>query len=111
MADIAPISASEGRAKIDRGAILVDVRSDAGRESSGTLHGATLVDKAAVEEFAAVTPKDEEIVIFCGTIAGSGPVATLLAESGFTNVSHVDGGFAALAAEGVPSTRPARVSE
>jgi rhodanese-related sulfurtransferase len=39
-----------------------------------------------------------EIVLFCGTTAGSGPVADYLVGRGFVAVSHVDGGFAALSA-------------
>jgi rhodanese-related sulfurtransferase len=96
MAIQTPVSAAEGRERVEGGARIIDVRSDGGRVSAGTVVGAELVAKDAVAEFAASTPKDAEIVVFCRTTAGSGPVVDFLDEHGFTNVVHVDGGFEAL---------------
>ncbi len=101
----APISADEGRRRIEAGARVVDVRSEAGRQAAGSLLGAEPVAKDAVDGFATTTDKDEELVVFCGTTAGSGPVVDYLTEQGFTNVVHVDGGFQALADAGVPVER------
>jgi len=96
MTEIAPSAAADARDRIERGALLIDVRSDAGREANGAIDGATVVAKADVAAFAETLDKDREVVIFCGTTAGSGPVADYLDEHGFSAVSHVDGGFEAL---------------
>ncbi|WP_213813660.1 rhodanese-like domain-containing protein [Glaciihabitans sp. dw_435] len=101
MADLTPISADQARARIEGGALLVDVRSEAGRESAGTITGATIVAKDEVAAFAARTAPDRDIVVFCGSIDGSGPFVNFLDEQGFSHVDHVDGGFDALRAAGV----------
>lgn len=99
MTEIAPTTAADARDRIEKGALLIDVRSDAGRAASGAIEGATVVLKEDVAAFAETLDKTREVVIFCGTTAGSGPVADYLDEHGFTAVSHVEGGFEALSAE------------
>ena len=98
MTEITPSTAAIARERVDRGALLIDVRSDAGRAATGAIEGATVVLKEDVAAFAATLDTDREVVIFCGTTAGSGPVADYLDEQGFTAVSHVEGGYEALAA-------------
>ena len=98
MTEITPSTAAAARERVDRGALLIDVRSDAGRAATGAIEGATVVFKEDVAAFAATLDTDREVVIFCGTTAGSGPVADYLDEQGFTAVSHVEGGYEALAA-------------
>lgn len=105
MSEKAARSADEIKTRVEAGARVIDVRSDNGRASAGSLVGASIVAKDAVAEFAAATTdKDEELVVFCGTTAGSGPVVDYLEEHGFTNVVHVDGGFEALKDAGLPTT-------
>jgi rhodanese-related sulfurtransferase len=111
MAEQTPISAQDARGLIEKGATVVDVRSLAGRAQAGGLDGAISVAKDAVAEFAASAAKDEEIVVFCGTTAGSGPVVDWLDENGFTNVVHVDGGFGALKDAGLPTSAGAPIQE
>jgi rhodanese-related sulfurtransferase len=101
VSNVPPSSAADARDLVERGALLIDVRSDAGRAASGAIEGATIVAKADVAAFAETADKQREVVIFCGTTAGSGPVADYLDANGFTAVSHVDGGFEALQAEGL----------
>jgi rhodanese-related sulfurtransferase len=101
MAEQTPISADDARGRVERGARIIDVRSQSGR-AAGSIVGAQPVAKDAVAEFAAATAKDTEIVVFCGTTAGSGPVVDYLDEQGFTGVVHVDGGFEALRDAGLP---------
>jgi rhodanese-related sulfurtransferase len=103
MTEITSSSAAEARDRVEKGALLIDVRSEAGRASTGAIEGATIVAKDDVAAFAETLEKDQEVVIFCGTTAGSGPVADYLDEQGFTAVSHVEGGFSALAEEGLPT--------
>ena len=98
MTEITPSTAATARERVDKGALLIDVRSDAGRAATGAIDGATVVLKEDVAAFAATLDTDREVVIFCGTTAGSGPVADYLDEQGFTAVSHVEGGYEALAA-------------
>jgi len=105
MTEIASTSAEDARTRVEKGALLIDVRSEAGRAANGAIEGATVVAKDEVAAFAETLDKDQEVVIFCGTTAGSGPVADYLDDSGFTAVSHVEGGFDALAAEGLPTTK------
>ena len=98
MTEITPSTAAAARERVDGVALLIDVRSDAGRAAAGAIEGATVVLKEDVAAFAATLDTDREVVIFCGTTAGSGPVADYLDEQGFTAVSHVEGGYEALAA-------------
>jgi len=98
MTEITPSTAAAARERVDGGALLIDVRSDAGRAATGAIEGATVVLKEDVAAYAATLDTDREVVIFCGTTAGSGPVADYLDEQGFTAVSHVEGGYEALAA-------------
>jgi len=97
MAEKTPISASEATALVAGGALLVDVRSLEGRTASGEFDDATVVAKNDVASFAETVPTDAEIVVFCGTTSGSGPIVDWLDEHGYSNVQHVEGGYAALA--------------
>ncbi|MFC7878810.1 LLM class flavin-dependent oxidoreductase [Isoptericola sp. NPDC057391] len=99
--------------KVQDGALLVDVRSAAGRASAGAVPGATVVDRHDLDALfgparAPVIPLDTPVVVVCGSVTGSGPVAEALAARGYTDVSHVDGGFPAWKAAGLPTTEPSR---
>jgi len=99
------VTLDEAVARVDAGAVLIDVRSDAGRAAGGVLSGATVVAKDQLDErFALDSPDrvtevesaDTPIVIVCGVRAWiRGPVAAELIRRGFTNVVHVEGGFPA----------------
>ena len=103
MSAVSPISAEAARALIDGGALVVDVRSEAGRASAGSFPGAVPVAKSDVAAFAASQDPDREIVVFCGSIDGSGPFVDYLSAQGFTGVTHVVGGFEALKATELPA--------
>jgi MFS family permease len=100
---LAPLDTAEAaRARVAAGAVLIDTRGAGGREISGEIEGAIPVDRhnlAEEFEFAsrtrhkAVLSYDTPIVVVCGSVRGSGPVAAELKERGFTNVTHVEGGF------------------
>lgn len=107
-------AATAGRA-VAGGALFVDVRSDAGRAAHGALPQAVVVAKTEVGEKFAVggpdalpqlTGKDQEIVVICGSPAGSGPVTAELLAAGFTDVVQVDGGFPAWKAAGLATEEP-----
>jgi rhodanese-related sulfurtransferase len=95
------ITAAQARQRVAAGAVLLDTRSPGGREKTGAIDGAVIVDRDALEaEFGLesptrhpeVTSLDTPIVVICGSINGSGPVADALLARGFVNVVHVDGG-------------------
>ncbi len=98
------LNATEALAAIRDGALLIDVRSEAGRHRDGEAQGAIIVPKAEVVDLLTklVSPKsaDQKIVVFCGSIKGSEPVLEKLLAAGIPNVFDVDGGFAALTTEG-----------
>ncbi|QAY69281.1 rhodanese-like domain-containing protein [Xylanimonas protaetiae] len=98
--------------KVADGALLIDVRSAAGRASTGEIPGATLADRNDLDALFGTTSAplvslDTPVVVVCGSVNGSGPVAEALAARGYTRVSHVDGGFPAWKAAGLPATEPA----
>ncbi|MFE4194681.1 rhodanese-like domain-containing protein [Paenarthrobacter sp. NPDC056912] len=109
------ITAEEAAKLIEEGALLIDVRSEGGRASTGAVPGAVVVNREHVEEdfspesahrLAEVGGTDQKIVVFCGSENGSRPVAQKLHVLGYANAVHVDGGFPALRDAGVPTTGP-----
>lgn len=114
------ITAEEAAARVAAGAVVIDVRSDAGREKDGVIPGSVRGDRTRIdaqflldspEKLAEITEWDQDIVIVCGSIRGSGPVAEQLREKGFTNVAHVDGGFPAWRDAGNPTAQVASPEE
>ncbi|MET4900439.1 rhodanese-like domain-containing protein [Paenarthrobacter sp. CC6] len=109
------ITADAAAKLIEEGALLIDVRSEGGRASTGAVPGALVVNREHVEEdfspesahrLAQVSGTDQKIVVFCGSVNGSRPVAQKLKVLGYANAVHVDGGFPALRDAGVPTTGP-----
>ena len=104
-AALAPIQTPDAAiAKVAAGAVLVDVRGAEGRARDGVIDGAIFGDRYNIPaEFlpgsATTHPEivdlDTPIVVVCGSVRGSGPVAAELVELGFRNVTHVEGGFPA----------------
>ena len=110
---ISPLEASQ---RVADGAVLVDVRSAAGRAQNGAIPGAVIADRNNLEEeFGLDSPGKHEqivsidtpIVVICGSVDGSRPVAEALIGRGFVNVTHVDGGFARWRVDGLPVAAPA----
>ncbi|MET3927884.1 rhodanese-like domain-containing protein [Devosia sp. 2618] len=90
-------------AAFHEGALLIDVRSEAGRQKNGEAHGAIVIPKTdvvdAVTKRLARTNSEQKIVIFCGSIKGSEPIIDQLEAAGVSNIYDVDGGFDALTGE------------
>jgi thiosulfate/3-mercaptopyruvate sulfurtransferase len=95
------VSARQARERVAAGAVLLDTRSPGGREKTGPIAGAVIVDRDNLDaEFDAGSPDrhpevagfDTPIVVVCGSVNGSGPVADALLRKGFVNVVHVEGG-------------------
>jgi rhodanese-related sulfurtransferase len=107
------VSPEEAAARVGAGAVLIDVRSEAGRAANGGYAGAvevdrndldSLFDEDSATRLAEVTSPDTPIVVACGSVRGSGPVAAVLREKGFTNVVQLAGGFDAWREAGQPIT-------
>jgi len=97
--------------RVAAGALLVDVRSSAGRSAAGAIPGAHVVDRTDLDAVfgpvgAPAVSLDTPVVVVCGSENGSGPVAEALAARGYTAVSHVEGGFPAWKAAGLPAEAP-----
>ena len=115
-AALAPaVTAQEAAERVAEGAFLLDVRSDAGRSRTGAIPGAVVGDRYAIDEefdltaatrHAPVVSLDTPIVVVCGSVRGSGPVAAELRARGFTDVVHVEGGFPAWKDAGLPAEAP-----
>ena len=91
-------------AAVQGGARFIDVRSDGFRARTGGLPEAEIVAKDTVDEAFADTSDTRPVVVICGSVNGSGPVAEQLVAKGFANVVHVDGGFAAWKDAGLLTT-------
>lgn len=106
------VTPAQAAAIVEAGGVLIDVRSETGRRTAGVLPGAAVVAKDEVDSrfdlgspdaVPGVTSKSTPVVIACGSVRGSGPVAAQLIADGFTNVVHVDGGFPAWRSAGLPT--------
>jgi rhodanese-related sulfurtransferase len=105
---ISPLEASQ---RVADGAVLVDVRSALRRAENGAIPGAVIADRNNLDEtfgldssgkHEQIVSKETPIVVICGSVEGSTPVAEALIGQGFVNVTHVDGGFAGWNGAGLP---------
>lgn len=120
------VSPEDAAAHLAAGGLLLDVRSAAGRATTGAIDGARVTDRADLgpELDPTASPSvlaaagaaagdgarlpvslDTPIVVVCGSERGSGPVAAELIARGYTDVRQVDGGAPGWAAAGLPLTR------
>lgn len=80
------ISGTEARAKVDAGALLVDVRSP-GEYSGGHIDGAKNIPHTEVaSRLAELEPKEQEIVLYCASGMRSSMAARVLRSNGFEHV-------------------------
>ncbi|HXG75510.1 MAG TPA: rhodanese-like domain-containing protein [Gaiellaceae bacterium] len=114
-ARIARLSPQEAHAALQRGARLVDLRSDTARARDGIVPGSFHVPRTVLEwRLAPESPwrnphfagLEEEIVLMCDHGFSSVLAAATLAELGFTRVGDVVGGYEAWREAGLP-TAPA----
>lgn len=98
------IDAQSVAAKLADGAVVIDVRRPESREKFGTIDGVLIVDRENVDNdfgpdsdsrLPEAKDLDQDIVVLCGSENGSLPVAEKLVALGYTNVSHLRGGFPA----------------
>lgn len=109
------VAADDAAQRVAAGALFIDVRSDTSRDDSGSIPGARATDRNNLSEIFGLTAGaehtpvisyDTPIVVVCGSIRGSAPVVIALQEQGFTDVTHIDGGFSAWQSAGLPTDPP-----
>lgn len=109
------LTPEEAAARVADGALLLDVRREATRRDVGTVAAAVPIDREQLDrDFGAGSPDRlpesadpaRPVVLFCSSERGSGPIAEKLIELGFTDVSHVLGGFTAWKEQGLPTVEP-----
>jgi len=76
------ISASEARAKVDAGGLLLDVRSP-GEFSAGALPGARNIPVQSLGSRLGELPKGKPIVVYCASGMRSASALGLLKKNGF----------------------------
>lgn len=93
----------------DDGALLVDLREPQERADSGCIPNSVHAPRGMLEFYAdpsspyhreELTP-DRRVVLYCASGGRSALAATALAELGYTDVAHLDGGFKAWAEAGL----------
>ena len=114
MAEVRTYSAAEIKARLegagDPKLLLVDIRDIrelAGGTATGSLHAPRgmlefWVDPASPYHKPVFADEGREFVLFCGLGWRSALTAKTLQDMGMTNVAHIDGGFEAMKAAGVP---------
>ncbi|MBM9469591.1 NtaA/DmoA family FMN-dependent monooxygenase [Nakamurella leprariae] len=88
------VDAAEAVRRVAAGAALFDVRNT----PTDPVDGAVPVAKDALVRAVAEAgiARHQPVVVYCGSIAGSGPAADALSAAGWSQVSHVDGGYQAI---------------
>lgn len=106
------VDAATARAATERGALLVDIRSDRQRDEFGVIPGAVHHPRNVLEWRAdpasgASDPElagdlDREVIVFCQAGYASSLAAATLQELGFRRATDLDGGFEAWRDSGLP---------
>lgn len=98
------LSLAEAKAEIDAGdALLIDIRDPRERWRDGSIPGAKHVTRGMLEFWADPESEyykpyfefDRRIVVYCAGGLRSALAADTLVTLGFTDVGHIEGGFAA----------------
>ena len=95
----------------EEGTLLVDIRDPRERWRDGTIPGAKNVTRGMLEFWADPESEyykdyfdfDRKIVVYCAGGLRSALAADTLKTLGFTDVGHVEGGFGAWKAAGLPT--------
>lgn len=106
----------EAAAALERGAVLVDIRSDEQRERDGTIPGAVRIARNVLEWRcaptsqwceASVSDPAAQLILLCQGGFQSSLAAATLQQLGLPRATDLDGGFVAWRAAGLPVTPPA----
>jgi rhodanese-related sulfurtransferase len=108
------VEPAEVGAELERGAVLVDIRSDAQRAAGGLLPNAVFIarnvlewrcDPASEWRDPAVSDPSRRVLLICEEGYQSSLAAATLQELGLADATDVVGGFLAWRAAGLPVTR------
>ena len=96
------------------GAVLVDLREPGEIQRDGTIEGAVQAPRGMLEFYAdPQSPyhrpefdQSRRTILFCASGGRSALAASTLAQLGYTDVAHLDGGMKAWGSEGRPVVRP-----
>lgn len=96
----------------DENAVLVDIREPGELEKTGSIPGAVHAPRGMLEFYAdPTTPyhmdvfdRDRRIILHCASGGRSALAADTLAEMGYSDVAHLDGGITAWIESGQPTT-------
>jgi rhodanese-related sulfurtransferase len=107
------LTVHEAAAAAERGALLVDTRTEAQRRRQGALPGALVIDRTVLEwrldpcsewRIPEATGHDLEVVVLCRQGYSSSLAAASLREVGLRRATDVIGGVEAWIAAGLPVT-------
>jgi rhodanese-related sulfurtransferase len=113
-ARLSRLGPEEAANALDRGALLVDIRSESQRERDGLVPGAAFFPRNVIEWRAdpsssahdpAFANLDRQVVVMCNEGYQSSLVAATLQELGFGRATDLDGGFQAWREAGLPVER------
>jgi rhodanese-related sulfurtransferase len=105
------VDAREAAAELSRGALLVDIRTDAQRIRHGEIPGALVIDRTVLEwrldptspwRIAQATGHDVRVMVLCAEGYSSSLAAASLQDLGLVNATDVIGGFEAWTAADLP---------
>lgn len=110
-AEITEIDTAAASARIDAGALVLDVREPDEFEQ-GALAGAVHIPRGHLEAQieSRLPDKDAEVVVYCAGGVRSAFAARTLGELGYGNVASMDGGFGRWKDEGRPWVTPVQLS-
>jgi rhodanese-related sulfurtransferase len=105
------VDARKAAVELDRGALLVDIRTDAQRLRHGGIPGALVIDRTVLEWrldptspscIAQATGHDVRVMVLCAEGYSSSLAAASLQDLGLVNATDVIGGFEAWKAANLP---------
>jgi len=105
------VTAEVAAAEMQRGALLVDTRTESQRAAQGEIPGALPIERNVLEwrldpsspsRIPEITSPDVRVIVLCAQGYSSTLAALSLLEVGLTNAADVIGGFDAWKAAGLP---------
>ena len=109
--DIENLSPEKAQAEISKGnAVLIDIREAEELKTNGKIAGSTHAPRGMLEFYADSSlpyhkpefDKNKRLILYCASSGRSALAVQTLRNMGYTNVAHIDGGFKAWKAAGLP---------
>ena len=117
-AEVENLTPDQAAKEVAEGAVLVDLREPAELEKDGMIPGAVHAPRGMLEFYAdpgspyhrPEFDPDRRTILYCASGGRSALGATALAELGYRDVAHLDGGMKAWRADGRPVSSPEMAS-